>query len=130
MKYKYCDDWFIYAEDEEGNLCMVSTEQWPCWLNLHEGADEEPCAVETYMLPIARRHWDDLPWVYACPAMRFLTGQNWKSMDVFMALMFELDWEPMGQPEPLGVIRITDDDLDHVEWAPWTLAWGPGEYLC
>lgn len=60
LKYAFCDDWFIYAVDEKGKLYYVITETWTEWLDLHKNADQEPNAVEKYMLPIALKKWDRL----------------------------------------------------------------------
>ncbi len=62
LTYKFCDDWFIYAEDDQGRLWTVCTELWPEWIDLPPGTDQEENAVERYMLPVARRHWARLNW--------------------------------------------------------------------
>lgn len=60
LTYAFCDDWLIYARDKRGKLFFVITEMWHEWLNLPENADQEPNAVEKYMLPVAQQKWDDL----------------------------------------------------------------------
>lgn len=60
LKYVFCEDWFIYATDENGNLYYVLTECWPEWSDLPKEADREENAVEKYMLPIALKMWHRL----------------------------------------------------------------------
>jgi len=60
LKYAFCEDWFIYAIDEEGRLYFVITEFWPEWSDLSEKADQEPNAIEKYILPIALKKWNTL----------------------------------------------------------------------
>ena len=62
VTYAFCDDWFIYGKGENGKLYWVSTELWPEWFDLPEDADQEPNAVEKYMLSIARKKWYSLLW--------------------------------------------------------------------
>ena len=62
LNYAFCDDWFIYAKDENGNLYSVNTELWDEWLNFPKGSDEEENAIEKYMLPIAYKKWNLLHW--------------------------------------------------------------------
>lgn len=62
LSYAFCDDWLILARDIDGNLWYVNTEVWPAWADLPEGADQEPNAVEKYMLPIAKKKWRHLNW--------------------------------------------------------------------
>lgn len=63
LKYEKCDDWFIFARGDDGELYAVCTEIWPEWLDCPEGADQEPRAVEKYMLPVALKKWDRLNWM-------------------------------------------------------------------
>lgn len=60
LTYAFCEDWLIYARDKEGRLFFVITEMWTEWLDCPENADQEPNAIEKYMLPVARRKWDNL----------------------------------------------------------------------
>jgi|GEM_PF-5061279 len=62
LQFSFCDDWLIFTRDKDAYLYYVSTEFWPAWLDLPEGADQEPNAVEKYMLPIAKKHWNQLRW--------------------------------------------------------------------
>ncbi len=67
LTYELCDDWLIFARDAAGNRFYVSTELWPEWLDLHEGAYQEPGAVEKYIRPTARERWTTLAW-HAVPS--------------------------------------------------------------
>ena len=60
LKYAFCEDWFIYAKDENNKLHYVITELWPEWSDLPENADQEPNAIEKYMLPIVIKNWNKL----------------------------------------------------------------------
>jgi hypothetical protein len=77
LTYRFCEDWFIFAEDEFGNVYFESTEMWPEWLDVarahypdlsemeaYEAFEESKCddSVERYMLPVAMRCWDSLSW--------------------------------------------------------------------
>lgn len=62
LTYKCCDDWFIFATDEQGREFYVSTELWPEWLDCPEDEDGGYGATEKYMLPIAMRSWTELDW--------------------------------------------------------------------
>lgn len=57
-----CDDWMIYARDRHGYVWYVVTELWPEWENYDH---RELNAVAKYMLPIAFRRWNSLPWQQA-----------------------------------------------------------------
>jgi len=60
LKYAFCEDWFIYATDENSKLYYIVTEFWPEWSDLPENADQEPNAIEKHMLPIAIKNWNKL----------------------------------------------------------------------
>lgn len=67
LRYRFCDDWFIYAEDSEGRAYYLNTELWPEWADLPPDADQEEDAIERYMLPHARpllrqpERWERVP---------------------------------------------------------------------
>lgn len=52
-----CEDWFVYAEDESGNLYMFNAECWGGWASLPVGSDAEPGAVRRYVLPWLCERW-------------------------------------------------------------------------
>jgi len=63
LKYVFCEDWLIYAIDHQKRLYYVITEMWTEWLDV--GSEEkayEKDAVKKYMLPIAKKKWNDLRW--------------------------------------------------------------------
>jgi hypothetical protein len=62
LRYLFCDDWLIFAANDNGYIYTVNTEMWPVWLDQPEGASEEPYALERYILPFAMTHWDKLDW--------------------------------------------------------------------
>jgi len=62
LKLAFCEDWFIYARDKDGNLYSVCTEIWPEWESIPEADQQRPTAVEDYMLPVARARWNKLDW--------------------------------------------------------------------
>lgn len=85
LSYRFCDDWLIYAEDCKGRAYYVNTALWPEWMDvaLEHYPDMQPGmtvldrfwtevidqeirqgvnTIERYMLPIARRQWEVLPW--------------------------------------------------------------------
>jgi hypothetical protein len=63
LEYAFCDDWFIYAQDPDSDdLYFVSTELWPEWADYTEAQMDEEKAVEKYMLPVAKKKWETLPW--------------------------------------------------------------------
>lgn len=54
LVYCSCDDWLIFAVDPDtGELWEAVTELWPEWADLPRDADQQPNAVERYMLPHA-----------------------------------------------------------------------------
>jgi hypothetical protein len=69
LEYIMCEDWFIYAKDKDGKLYYVNTELWPEWKDIanQQGKDigdvwQEKDAIEKYMLPIAKKKWNNLNW--------------------------------------------------------------------
>lgn len=58
LAYRFCDDWLIYAQADDGSWWTANTETWPEWADL---ADEHgvpageigtsPGDVERYMVP-------------------------------------------------------------------------------
>lgn len=62
LKYVFCDDWMIYAIDAQKRLYYVVTEMWPEWLDIGDEKAYEKNAVKKYMLPIAKRKWNELRW--------------------------------------------------------------------
>ena len=62
LEYMMCDDWWIMAKDETGQMYYVSTEFWPEWSDHPKVARVEPNSVEKYMFSIAKAKWDKLDW--------------------------------------------------------------------
>lgn len=66
LKYRFCDDWAIFATDRDNDWYSVTTELWPEWGQIpgktFEEAIAEDNAVEKYMLPIAKQRWEHLDW--------------------------------------------------------------------
>ena len=62
FEYVFSDDWSIFAKDETGQMYCVSTELWHEWLDFPKTAAAEPNAVEKYMLPFAKKKWNELKW--------------------------------------------------------------------
>jgi hypothetical protein len=72
LTYLMCEDWFIYAYDENGNIYYLNTETWGAWLDIAEEKHvdmidlwKESNAIEKYMLPIAKENWDHENWMQA-----------------------------------------------------------------
>ena len=63
LEYVQCDDWWIMAKDETGQMYYISTEFWPEWSDYPKTAQAEPNAIEKYMLPIAKAKWGKLDWI-------------------------------------------------------------------
>lgn len=62
LRFLTCDDWAIIAVDSRGRAYYVVTEIWPEWLDFPEEAQYETNSVCKYMLPVAFKKWDRLPW--------------------------------------------------------------------
>lgn len=62
LKYVFCDDWLIFAIDKQKRLYYVNTEMWPEWLDIPEKQQWQANAVRKYMLPIARKDWNNFYW--------------------------------------------------------------------
>lgn len=62
LKFVFAEDWFIYAIDSQKNLYSVNTEMWEEWFELTEKQMSEKNALKKYILPIARKRWQELNW--------------------------------------------------------------------
>ena len=54
LEYVMCDDWWIMAKDETGQMYYISTEFWPEWSDYPKTALAKPNSVEKYM-PLLRK---------------------------------------------------------------------------
>ena len=62
LTYLFCEDWFIYAYDNIGNIYMLNTELWDEWLDIPDEEQNKNDSVEKFMLPLAQKKWNRLSW--------------------------------------------------------------------
>lgn len=99
MEYLFCDDWLIFAADKNGYIYTVNTEMWDLWIDLPDGSDQEPYALERFALAYAFKNWLDLDWQ---PAIR----ENFGQLHLIHLDRFKLD--PGKQPAGLTPEQIEE----------------------
>lgn len=62
LQYLFCDDWLIFACNPAGYVFTANTESWPSWLDQPMASEQQPYALERFILPIALANFQDLNW--------------------------------------------------------------------